>query len=141
MKDSESVSLLELNGTYFIDDDKVSFVSKDKFIYYTLNNLYKLIDPVFDLTFKTLFTVGHKSNNICGDKRLISFLNSIISYKYEEKVNAIEYLPNELVKANEKGKLGMRIVDLVLKATFESGRIIYIDIEIQTTFYKKLFKR
>ena len=141
MKDSESVSLLELNGTYFIDDDKVSFVSKDKFIYYTLNNLYKLIDPVFDQTFKTLFTVGNKSNNICGDKRLISFLNSIISYKYEEKVNAIEYLPNELVKANEKGKLGMRIVDLVLKAIFESGRIIYIDIEIQTTFYKKLFKR
>ena len=141
MKDSESVSLLELNGIYFIGDDKVSFISKGKFIYYTLNNLYKLIDPLFDQIFKTLFTIGHKSNNICGDKRLISFLNSIISFKYGEKVNAIEYLPNELVKANEKGKLGMRIVDLVLKATFESGRIIFIDIEIQTTFYQKLFKR
>jgi len=140
MKDSESVSLLELNGTYFIEDDKVSFISKGKFIDYTLNSLYKLIDPVFDQTFKTLFTIGHKSNNICGDQRLISFLNSIISFKYGEEINAIEYLPNELVKANEKRKLGMRIDDLVLKAIFESGRIIFIDIEIQTAFYQKLFK-
>ena len=28
MKDSESVSLLELNGIYFIGSDKVSFISK-----------------------------------------------------------------------------------------------------------------
>ena len=140
MEDSESVSLLELKEN-LIEDGKVSFISNGKYINYALNSLYKLIDPVFDQTFKSLFTIGHKSNNICGEKRLISFLNSIISLKYGEKVIAIEYLPNELVKANGKGKLGMRIVDLVLKATFESERIIFIDIEIQTTFYTKLFKR
>ena len=35
----------------------------------------------------------------------------------------------------------MRIADIVLKAYFEKGRILYIYIEIQTSFYQKIFKR
>ena len=137
---TQNVSLLELNG-YYLNGDNIFFYCKDKIIECNKDNLYKLIDPVYDQTFKSLFLFGNKCNDIFGQQRLISFLNSIISSKYGERIKCIEYLPNKLIKGNEKTKLGMRIVDIVVKATFESEKILYIDIEIQTSFYRKICKR
>lgn len=141
MTNSQNVSLLELDGYYLNREGNILFYCKDKIIECKEDYLYKLIDPVYDQIFKTLFLFGHKSNNILGQQRLISFLNSIISSKYGEKIKNIEYLPSELVKGNEKTKLGMRIVDIVVKATFESEKTLFIDIEMQTSFYQKICKR
>ena len=141
MEYSKDVSLLELTGLYNVEYDKVCFFANNKIITCKYENIYKLIDPVYDQTFKSIFTFGHESNNISGKQRIISFLNSLLSSKYGEKITDVEYLPNEFVEPNEKGRIGMRIVGIVLKANFESGRILYIDLEIQTTFYQKISKR
>ena len=140
MESNNNISLLELDGDYIIGfDNKITFSlnNKKSFVEYDMNNTYKLIDPVFDEIFKTIFAYGHESNKISGKERLISFLNSILHSKYREKIVSIEYFPNDLVKPNQKTRIGM----IVLKAYFEKGRILYIYIEIQTSFYQKIFKR
>ena len=143
MENKEIFSLLELNGDYYIGfNNDITFSLNNKKIFQCkANNVYKLVDPVLDRIFKSIFTYGKTSNKISGQQRLISFLNSVLYSKYKEKIIAIEYLPNDLVKPNQKSNVGMRIADLVLKASFEKGRTVFIDLEIQTSFYQKIFKR
>ena len=144
MKNNESISLLELNGDYNIgiNNDITFFLNtKKKFVECNANNIYKLVDPVLDRIFKSLFSYGNLSNQIEGKQRLTSFLKDLLYSKYKERIVRIEYLPNELVKTNQKSNAGIRIGDIVLKAIFETGRILFIDIEIQTTFYQKIFRR
>ena len=144
MKNNESISLLELNGDYNIgiNNDITFFLNtKKKFVECNVNNIYKLVDPVLDRIFKSLFSYGNLSNQIAGKQRLTSFLKDILYSKYKEKIVSIEYLPNDLVKPNQKSNAGTRVGDIVLKANFETGRILFIDIEIQTSFYQKIFRR
>ena len=99
MESNNNISLLELDGDYIIRfDNKITFSlnNKKSFVEYDMNNTYKLIDPVFDEIFKTIFAYGHESNKISGKERLISFLNSILHSKYREKIVSIEYFPNDL---------------------------------------------
>ena len=144
MENNESISLLELNGDYNIgiNNDITFFLNtKKKFVECNANNIYKLVDPVLDRIFKSIFSYGNLSNQISGQQRLTSFLKEILYSKYKEKIVSIEYLPNDLVKPNQKSNAGMRVGDIVLKAIFENGRILFIDIEIQTSFYQKIFRR
>ena len=73
--------------------------------------------------------------------------NILEKYKTKERLEKIyflqkiEYLPNDLVKPNGKSIDDIRVADIVLKAYFENGEILFIDIEIQTNFHKKIFKR
>ena len=144
MKNNESISLLELDGQYIIginNDITFSLNNEKKFVECKANNIYKLADPVLNQIFKAIFSYGNISNQIAGEKRLTSFLNDILYSKYKEKIVSIEYLPNGLVKPNQKSNDGRRVGDIVLKANFENGRILFIDIEIQTSFYQKIFRR
>ena len=144
MKYNESISLLELDGQYIIginNDITFSLNNEKKFVECKANNIYKLADPVLNQIFKAIFSYGNISNQIAGEKRLTSFLNDILYSKYKEKIVSIEYLPNDLVKPNQKSNAGTRVGDIVLKANFETGRILFIDIEIQTSFYQKIFRR
>ena len=144
MKNNESISLLELDGQYIIginNDITFSLNNEKKFVECKANNIYKLADPVLNQIFKAIFSYGNISNQIAGEKRLTSFLNDILYSKYKEKIVSIEYLPNDLVKPNQKSNDGRRVGDIVLKANFENGRILFIDIEIQTSFYQKIFRR
>ena len=144
MENNESISLLELNGDYniAINNDIIFFLNtKKKFVECNENNIYKLVDPALDRIFKSLFSYGNLSNQITGKQRLTSFLKEILYSKYKEKIASIDYLPNDLVKPNQKSNTGIRVGDIVLKANFETGRVLFIDIEIQTTFYQKIFRR
>ena len=144
MKNNESISLLELDGQYIIginNDITFSLNNEKKFVECKANNIYKLADPVLNQIFKAIFSYGNISNQIAGEIRLTSFLTEILYSKYKEKIVSIEYLPNDLVKPNQKSNAGTRVGDIVLKANFETGRILFIDIEIQTSFYQKIFRR
>ena len=141
MLESEEVSLLDLNGLYSIENDEVSFYSKKKITVCKLNSIYKLIDPVYDQVFKSIFKFGNISNGVDGKQRLISFLNSLISQKYKDKIINIEYMSNEFTKPNEKRKNSTIITDIVLKANFKNNKILYIDIEMQISFHQKIYKR
>ena len=139
----KKVSLLELDGNYIIGPNKniyFYFNNKTTFIELYKNNIYHLVDPVYDQIFKSIFTYGREANKITGPQRLISHLNSILYSKYRKKFVRIEYLPNDLVKPNGKSIDYIRVADIVLKAYFENGEILFIDIEIQTNFHKKIFK-
>ena len=143
MESQESISLLELDGDYYIgfNNDITFSLNNKKLLQCKANNAYKLVDPVLDRIFKLIFAYGKISNKISGQQRLISFLNSVLYSKYKENIIAIEYLPNYLVKPNQKSNVEMRIADLVLKDSFEKCRTVFIELEIQTSFYQKIFKR
>lgn len=144
MKSKDCCSLLELDGDYYIgfnNDITFSLNNKKSILPCKANNVYKLVDPTLDRIFKSIFGYGKESNKIVGQQRLISFLNSILFSKYGQKIIAIEYLQNDLVKPNQKSNFGTRIADIVLKATFENNRTVFIDIEIQTSFYQQIFRR
>ena len=129
MKNNESISLLELDGQYIIginNDITFSLNNEKKFVECKANNIYKLADPVLNQIFKAIFSYGNISNQIAGEKRLTSFLNDILYSKYKEKIVSIEYLPNDLVKPNQKSNDGRRVGDIVLKANFENGRILLV---------------
>ena len=144
MDSNKKVSLLELDGKYMVGkNNKIMFSlnSQQSFIEYDTANIYKLVDPVYDQVFKSIFTYGQKTSQKFGPQRLISFLNSILHSKYGKKIVSIEYLPNDLVNPNGVSTKGMKVGDILLKAFFENDDILFIDIEIQTSFYQKIFKR
>ena len=144
MKRDKNVSLLELDGDYYIGvDNDITFSLNNKraFVECKANNIYKLVDPLLDRIFKSIFAYGKDSNQIVGQQRLISFLNEILYSKYKLKIVSIEYLPNDLIKPNQKNNMGIRVGDIVLKTNFENGRTLFIDIEIQTSFHQKIFRR
>ena len=144
MINNDNISLLELVGNYIIginNDITFSVNNKKEFVECKANNIYKLADPLLDRIFKSIFSYGNLSNQISGQQRLTSFLKEILYSKYKEKIVSIEYLPNDLVKPNQKSNAGVRVGDIVLKAIFENGRILFIYIEIQTSFYQKIFRR
>ena len=144
MDSNKKVSLLELDGKYMVgNNNKIMFSlnSQQSFIEYDTANIYKLVDPVYDQVFKSIFTYGQKTSQKFGPQRLISFLNSILHSKYGKKIVSIEYLPNDLVNPNGVSTKRMKVGDILLKAFFENDDILFIDIEIQTSFYQKIFKR
>ena len=116
---------------YRIEDNK-------DFMEFSENETIKLLDPTYDQAFKSIFTYG---KNISSKSRLKSFLNSLLHNKYNEYIVNIEYSPNELAKLGDKGRKHLLVFDIIVKATFESKKYIFIDIEIQTTFHNQLFMR
>ena len=144
MDSNKKVCLLELDGKYMVgNNNKIMFSlnSQQSFIEYDTANIYKLVDPVYDQVFKSIFTYGQKTSQKFGPQRLISFLNSILHSKYDKKIVSIEYLPNDLINPNGVSTKGMKVGAILLKAFFENDDILFIDIEIQTSFYQKIFKR
>ena len=144
MDSNKKVSLLELDGKYMVgNNNKIMFSlnSQQSFIEYDTANIYKLVDPVYDQVFKSIFTYGQKTSQKFGPQRLISFLNSILHSKYGKKIVSIEYLPNDLVNPNGVNTKGMKVGDILLKAFFENDDILFIDIEIQTSFYQKKYSK
>ena len=111
MENNEGISLLELKGDYHIgiNNDIMFFLNTEKnFVECNAKNIYKLVDPVLDRIFKSLFFYGNLSNQIAGKQRLTSFLKDILYSKYKEKIVSIEYLPNDLVKPNQKSNAGRK---------------------------------
>ena len=78
MDSNKKVSLLELDGKYMVgNNNKIMFSlnSQQSFIEYDTANIYKLVDPVYDQVFKSIFTYDQKTSQKFGPQRLISFLN------------------------------------------------------------------
>ena len=138
-----TISLLNLTGEYYEIENNYYFNirfegGKEGFFSYPIDKVHKLLDPTYDQAFKSIFTYG---KNISSSGRLISFLNSVLHNKYKELIVKIEYNPNELVSLGDKGRKNLLVFDIIIKAIFESGKFVFIDIEMQTTYYSQLFKR
>ena len=81
-----NISLLNITGEYYKIKNGFYFHVKDKdeetFKYYPKESIINLLDPSLDQTFKYIFTYRNPSSS----NRLISFLNSLLSKKYDEKI-------------------------------------------------------
>ena len=136
-----NISLLNITGEYYEFENCFYFHVKVKdeegFKYYPKKSIVCLLDPTLDQTFKYIFTYRNPSSS----NRLISFLNSLLSKKYGEKIIKIEYCPNEMTNKGEKGRKNVIVFDIMIIAYFKSGKTRYIDIEMQTTYHNQLFNR
>ena len=130
-----NISLLNITGEYYEFENCFYFHVKVKdeegFKYYPKKSIVCLLDPTLDQTFKYIFTYRNPSSS----NRLMSFLNSLLSKKYGERIIRIEYCPNEMTNKGQKGRKNVIVFDIMIIAYFKSGKIRYIDIEMQTTYH------
>ena len=102
-----------------------------------------IADPSFDGTFKKIFTFENITNDITGNDRLKSLLNSLLYPDSAESNNdfmirEIKELPNEMTNISQTS-LGILKSDIVCRCVCNSGnesksKQVIFDIEMQTGF-------
>ena len=108
-----------------------------------INKEQIIVDPSFDGTFKKIFTLENTINDINGNDRLKSLLNSLLYPECTESNNdfmirEVKALPNDMTNIS-KSSLGTLKSDIVCRCICHSGdtlknKEMVFDIEMQTGF-------
>ena len=122
---------LSSNSSYLPFSQKFIFVGNGGGDQYEIQEIYRLIDPSIDITFRFLFS----GNNT---KLLENMLNSIL-FPDSPKLSEIQILNNEVVRPNPKYRGTIR-ADITCRANLDEDNIIS-PIEMQIVIYGDYTKR
>ena len=123
---------LSSNSSYLPFSQKYIFLGNIGGYQYKTQEIYRLIDPSIDSTFKFLFADN-------DTKILENMLNSIL-FPDSPKLSELQILNNEVVRPFQKHRKGTIRSDIACKAKLDKNNIIFA-IEMQIGIYGDFTKR
>ena len=123
---------LSSSSSYLPFSQKFFFIGNGGGDQYETQEIYRLIDPSIDSTFKFLFADN-------DTKILKNMLNSIL-FPNAPKLSELQILNNEVVRPNQKHNKGTLRADIACRAKLDEDDIIFA-IEMQIGIYGDFTKR